>query len=92
MRICELTHQEIVEKHLCWYVAILRTGCGCERHMRVDGPEIRDHITLAIAPFPPIVLDFNPTAEDPLGCVKQRVFKLEREEGRNLYYHEVSDV
>ncbi len=91
MRTCELTHLEIVEKHPCHFVAIFRTGCGCERHMRVDGGEIREHITLPVAPFPPLVSDFgrNPTAEAPDGSFKQRVFKLERREGRNLYYREV---
>ena len=91
MRTCELTHLEIVEKHLCYFIAIFRTGCGCERHMRVDGKEIQDRIVLPVAPFPPMVSDFgrNPTAEAPPGCVKQREFKLERREGRNLYYREV---
>ncbi len=89
MRTCELTHLEIVEKHLCYFLATFRTGCGCERHMRVDGEEIRDLITLPVAPFPPMVSDFDPTAKAPRGCIKQRVFKLERREGRNLYYREV---
>lgn len=84
MRLCEMTHEEIVEKHLCYFLAIFRTGCGCERIIRVDAEEIHERWVLPVQRFNDDVLfDLRPCK------IKTREFKLERREGRNLYYREI---